>query len=240
MRKTVIITGAGRGLGRAIALELAAAGYDLWLTYRSSEEQARSLEAEATGLGAACRLMKFDVSDQKACENTLGAALKEAPAPWGLVNNAGITSDGIFVRMSDEQWSTVLDTALDGFFHVTKPVAAAMMKARAGRIINISSVVGLTGNPGQVNYCAAKAGLIGATKALALELARRNVLVNCIAPGFIETDMTKGLDKENAVKQIPLGRLGQPKDIAAAVRFLLAEENSYITGQVISVNGGMY
>lgn len=240
MRRTVIVTGASRGIGRAIALDLAGAGYDLWLAYRSRDEEAQEVGRQAQALGAQCRLLKFDIGDAAACEAALVPALKEAAAPpWGLVNNAGATGDGLFIRMSPEQWGGVIATCLGGFFNVTKPVVAAMLRKREGRIVNIGSIVGLTGNAGQVNYSAAKAGLVGATKALAQEVAVRGILVNCVAPGFIETDMTKDLAKDDFLKRIPLGRLGKPEDVACAVRFLLDERNTYMTGQVLSVNGGM-
>lgn len=239
MKKIVLITGGTRGLGKAIALRLAKAGYDIWITYQSRDDRARETQNEVEQAGAACRLLKFDIRCGEVCKETLTPLLAEQ-TPWALINNAGITRDGLFIRMDEEQWNSVLATALDGFFNVTKPVVAAMMKKKEGRVVNISSVVGLSGNAGQVNYASAKAGLIGATKALAQEVARRNILVNCIAPGFVETEMTEGLNQEKLLAQIPLGRVGRPDEIAGAVEFLIGESSTYITGQVLGVNGGMY
>lgn len=240
MGKIVLVTGASRGLGKAIALALAEASYDLWITYQSREDLAKEVQEEIWSKGVNCRLMKFDVKDEEESSKQLQAAIEEEGVPWGLINNAGITDDGLFVRMNTEQWNRVVATGLNGFFNVTKPVLTAMLKKKEGRVVNISSVVGMSGNPGQVNYASTKAGLIGATKSLALEVARRNILVNCIAPGFIETDMTENLNIDDMKQKIPLGRLGQPKDIASIVLFLLNEENDYITGQTLSVNGGLY
>lgn len=240
MSKIVIVTGASRGLGREIALKLADLQYSLWITYQSNDEKAKAVQEEIQSKGVSCRLMKFDIKDEQTTSESLKLAIEEEGTPWGLINNAGITDDGLFVRQSKEQWSRVVETGLHGFFNVTKPVVSAMLKKKEGRVINISSVVGLSGNPGQVNYASAKAGLIGATKSLALELARRNILVNCIAPGFIETDMTEALNQDEMKKKIPLGRLGQPRHIAGMVSFLLEEDNDYITGQTFSVNGGLY
>jgi 3-oxoacyl-[acyl-carrier protein] reductase len=239
MAKIVMITGASRGLGKEMALELAEAGYDLWLTYQSSDAKAEEVKSAVEAKGSQCKLMKFDISDYESSTNVIKTALKDG-TPWGLINNAGITADGLFMRMKNDQWDRVVKTGLNGFYNVTQPIVSAMVRKKEGRIINISSVVGLSGNPGQVNYAAAKAGLVGVTKSLALEVARRNILVNCIAPGFIETDMTEDLNTEELTKNIPLGKLGQPKDIAKCALFLLGDGSEYITGQTISINGGIY
>ena len=239
MSKIVCVTGGSRGLGKEMALQCADAGYDLWLTYQSSDESALKVKAEVESRGVSCRLFKFNVADGDQARAVLAEALQDG-TPWGLINNAGITRDGLFMRMKPEQWSQVIDTNLTGFFNVTQPLVSAMMKKKEGRVINISSVVGLAGNPGQVNYAATKAGVIGATKALALEVARRNILVNCIAPGYIQTEMTGGLDQESITKSIPLGRLGEPRHIADLALFLLSQKADYITGQTFSVNGGLY
>ena len=238
MSKIVVITGASRGLGKAMALQLADAGYDLWLTYQSSDAKAEEVKAEVESKGVSCRLMKFDVCDEEASSSVIAEALKEG-TPWGLINNAGITDDGLFIRMKAHQWNRVVDTGLKGLFNVTQPLVSAMIRKKEGRVINISSAVGIMGNPGQVNYASAKAGMIGATKALAKEVARRNILVNCIAPGYISTEMTEGLDTAAIEKTIPLGRLGDPKHIADMAHFLLGDGGEYITGQVISINGGI-
>jgi len=237
--KTVCITGASRGLGRAMALQCAEAGYDLWLTYQSNDEKAKEVEAEVKAKGVDCKLMKFDIGNGEESQIALKEALAET-TPWGLINNAGVTQDGLFVRMKPEQWDRVVNTGLKGFYNVTQPLVSAMLRKKTGRVINISSVVGLSGNPGQVNYASAKAGLIGATKALALEVAKRNITVNCIAPGFISTEMTEGLNQEELAKQIPLGRLGEPHHIADCALYLLSDSSDYMTGQVLSVNGGIY
>jgi 3-oxoacyl-[acyl-carrier protein] reductase len=239
MSKIVCITGGSRGLGKEMALQCADAGYDLWLTYQSSDDKAKAVQQEVESKGVSCQLLKFNIADPEETHAVLGLALKEA-TPWALVNNAGITKDGLFMRMKQDQWESVVDTNLNGFFNVTQPMVAAMMKKKEGRIVNISSVVGQAGNPGQVNYAATKAGMIGATKALALEVARRNILVNAIAPGFIETEMTEDLDTDAMLKSIPLGRLGEPRHIADLAMFLLSHKADYITGQVFGVNGGMY
>jgi 3-oxoacyl-[acyl-carrier protein] reductase len=237
--KTICITGASRGLGKSMALLCAEAGYDLWLTYQNNDAKAQEVEAEVKSKGVDCKLMKFDIADSESSKNCLSEALKET-TPWGLINNAGVARDGLFVRMKEDQWDTVVNTGLKGFYNVTQPIVSAMLRKKEGRVINISSVVGMSGNPGQVNYASAKAGLIGATKALALEVAKRNITVNCITPGFISTEMTEELNQEELTKQIPLGRLGEPEHIAEMALFLLSQKSDYMTGQVISINGGIY
>jgi len=241
--KVALVTGGSRGIGRAVSVRLAAEGADVGVNYvanpAAAEETLRQIAA-AGGKGFAIR---FNVADADAVQG----GIKEIIANHGqvdiLVNNAGITRDGLMARMKDEEWDSVLDTNLKGAFLCSKAVMRTMMKKRWGRIINISSVVGFVGNGGQVNYAAAKAGLTGLTKAMARELAGRNITVNCVAPGYIVTDMTDGLteDVQEALKaQIPLGILGTPEDVAAAVAFLASSGGSYITGQTLHVNGGMY
>jgi 3-oxoacyl-[acyl-carrier protein] reductase len=237
-----LVTGASRGLGRAIALELGAQGATVIGTATSAEGAAKiqkALDAASiTGLGVA-----LDVTDAAACE----ALLAEVESKFGgisvLVNNAGITRDNLALRMKDDEWDAVIETNLKAVFRLSKLVMRGMMKARFGRIINITSVVGEAGNPGQANYAAAKAGVAGMSRALAHELGSRNITVNCVAPGFIDTDMTRALpeaQREALLDKIPLGRLGQPEEIAATVAFLASPRAGYITGSTLNVNGGMY
>ena len=240
--KVAIVTGASRGIGRTLALEMARAGADLVVCARS-EEALKELVAEITELGRKALAVAVDVGLTVDVERLIAEALASFGRIDILVNNAGITRDGLLLRMKDEDWDAVLDTNLKSAFLLTRAVAKTMTKQRSGRIINISSVVGEMGNPGQANYCASKAGLIGLTKSVARELARRNVTVNAVTPGFVETDMTAELGekaREELTAQIPLGRLGQTEDIAHAVIFLASDQAGYITGQVLGVNGGMY
>jgi 3-oxoacyl-[acyl-carrier protein] reductase len=234
-----LITGASRGIGAAIALRLARDGYDIWLNYRSNQEAAQAVAGRIRDLGRNCTLVPFDVSDEAATRTALDGLLSQQ-CPYILVNNSGINRDGLLFWMSRENWKDVLDVSLDGFYHVTSRVVGLMMQKKRGRIINIVSTSGQTGMPGQVNYSAAKAGLIGATRALAKEVARSNVLVNAVSPGFIETDMTKDLPKSEILKLIPLHRFGTSEEVAGVVAFLCSEAASYITGQVLNVNGGVY
>ena len=237
-KKTALVTGASRGIGKACAIELAKAGYDVAISYAGNEEAANKTGAELKDLGVQAKAYKFDVSDKEACAKAVEEVLSDFGKLDVLVNNAGITRDGLFMRMSAENWEAVINTNLNSAFYMTSPVIKTMMKQRYGCIINMSSIVGVMGNAGQANYSAAKAGLIGFTKSLAKELGSRNIRVNAIAPGFIQTDMTKDLDTEKIAEHIPMKRLGQPEDIAKAVRFL-AEDGLYITGQVIGVDGGL-
>jgi 3-oxoacyl-[acyl-carrier protein] reductase len=232
--RTALITGASRGIGLACAKALAAAGAKVILAARD----AKTLEEASAGI-ANSTWVKLDLSSP----DSIKAAFAEAGRVDILINNAGVTKDGLALRMKKEDWDSVINTNLSGAFFAIQQVLQPMMKERWGRIINISSIVGETGNPGQANYVASKAGLIGLTKSLAQEMASRNITVNAIAPGFIETDMTAGLSedlKNNMLGHIPLKRFGKPEDIAAAVRFLASEEAGYITGAVLNVNGGMY
>lgn len=240
--KVAVVTGASRGIGRAIAKKLASLGAMVVVNYNGSKAKAEEVKQEIIADGGKAETMQCNVSDYIACE----AFIKEIIDKFGridiLVNNAGITKDGLMMRMSEKDFSDVIDVNLKGTFHCIRFASRQMMKQRSGRIINMSSVVGVAGNAGQVNYAASKAGVIGMTKSAAKELAGRGITVNAVAPGFIETDMTDVLSekvKEEAVKQIPLGMFGQTEDIAAAVAFLASDEARYITGQVLHVDGGM-
>ncbi len=234
-----LVTGASRGIGRAIAEALAEDGYDIWLNYRNGHEAAQSVCAAIEASGRSCNLLPFDVTDKNAVEATLAPFLAEN-IPAVLVNNAGFARDNMFGLMSEDDWTHVLDVHLGGFFHVTRMVAPVMQRARAGRIINIASTSGQAGMAGQTNYSAAKAGLIGATKALARELGKRGVLVNAVAPGFISTEMTAHLPVKEYMHAVPLGRPGTPEEVAGCVRFLCSSWATYVTGQVLAVNGGLY
>jgi 3-oxoacyl-[acyl-carrier protein] reductase len=233
------VTGGGRGIGAAVCEALAGDGYDIWLNYRQDHEAASRTEARVRRAGGGCRLVPFDVTDPEGAGAQLEPLLDQE-APCVLVNNAGLARDALMVWMSPEEWKDVLAVNLDGFFHVTKLVLRSMLGRREGRIVNIASTSGQMGLPGQVNYAAAKSGLMGATRTLAREVAKRNVLVNAVAPGFIETEMTGDLPMEAVLPMIPAGRLGRPEEVAEAVRFLCSDAASYITGQVVSVNGGVY
>jgi 3-oxoacyl-[acyl-carrier protein] reductase len=237
--KTALVTGASKGIGAAIAVDLARNGFDIWLNYRSDHAGAREVAQTSEGLGVSCTLLQFDVTDQEAVGRVLGKALEEK-TPFAVVNNAGVTRDNMLFWMESSEWTDVLAVHLNGFFHVTRLVIANMIRKRKGRIINIVSTSGETGMPGQTNYSAAKAGLIGATKSLAREVAGRNILVNAVSPGFIETKMTGQLPLDKILPTIPLGRMGTVQEVAYAVTFLCSEAASYITGQVLSVNGGVY
>ena len=238
-KRIALVTGASRGIGAAIATVLAQDGFDLWLNYRSNHEAAERVKNEIEQTNAQCRLLPFDVSDSEATLSVLDPLI-EKETPYVLVNNAGFTRDMLMIWMNQNDWKDVLSVHLDGFFQVTRAVIKGMLTKRRGRIVNIVSTSGQSGMAGQVNYSAAKAGLIGATKALAAEVAKRNVLVNAVSPGFIETEMIKDIPKEKVLPMIPMQRFGTPEEVAAAVRFLCSDQASYITGQIIAVNGGVY
>ena len=238
-KKKVLVTGAGRGIGRAIALAAAKAGYEVIAHYNRSSKPAAELKAQIEAGGGTCHLIQFDISDRTDCRKKLEALWEEQGPLWGIVCNAGICSDNTFVALSDEQWDSVINTNLNGFYNVLSPLVMPMCRKKKGRIVTIASISGLWGNRGQVNYSASKAGIIGATKALAAELASRSITVNCVAPGIIQTDMIGDVPEDKIMSAIPMGRFGKPEEVAAAVLFLLSDEASYITRQVISVNGGI-
>lgn len=241
--KVALVTGASRGIGRAIAITLAEAGADVAVNYAGSEKAAQEVVEKIEALGRKAIKLQADVSSMTAAEELVKQTIGHFGKIDILVNNAGITRDNLIMRMKEEEFDQVIATNLKGVFNCVKAVTRPMMKQRSGKIINISSVVGVLGNPGQANYVAAKAGVIGLTKATAKELASRGINVNCVAPGFIETDMTDQLSgdtREQLLKQIPLERLGQPEDIAKAVKYLASDDASYMTGQTIHVDGGMY
>ena len=240
MNKSVLVTGSSRGIGKAIALRLARDGYDLILHCRSQRVEVDAVAQIIFAMGRSVRVLQFDISQREETSAALLADIEQHGCYYGVVCNAGVARDNAFPAMSGEDWDIVLQTNLDGFFNVLNPLIMPMVRTRKpGRIVTLASVSGLIGNRGQVNYSAAKAGIIGATKALALELAKRAITVNCVAPGLIETDMTSELPLEEALKMIPLRRIGQPDEVAAAVSFLISDDAAYITRQVISVNGGL-
>jgi 3-oxoacyl-[acyl-carrier protein] reductase len=238
--KTILVTGSSRGIGKAIALYLAKQGFDLVLHCRSQMQQAEEVAAEISALGQAVRILQFDVANRAECAEIITQDIESHAAYYGVVCNAGISADNAFPALTGEEWDSVIHTNLDGFYNVLQPVIMPMIRRRkAGRIVTLSSVSGLVGNRGQVNYSAAKAGIIGATKALAIELAKRNITVNCVAPGLIDTEMVNELPLDEIKKMIPAQRIGNPKEVAAAVAFFMSEDASYITRQVLSVNGGL-
>ncbi len=236
----VLVTGASRGIGAATAIKLARQGFAITVHYHSNKTAAEEVLEQVEALGSSASLLQFDIADRATTRQVLEQDIESNGAYYGVVCNAGIASDGAFPALQDEQWDSVIHTNLDGFYNVLHPLIMPMIRLRkGGRIVTMSSVSGLIGNRGQVNYSAAKAGIIGASKALAIELAKRKITVNCIAPGVIETDMTEGIHADEAKKMIPMGRFGNVDDIAEAVGYLMSDGAGYVTRQVISVNGGM-
>ncbi len=238
--KTILVTGSSRGIGKAIALRLARDGYDVVVHCRSRVDEAEQVREQVAQLGRQSRVLSFDLADRAAAHDCLVADIEAHGAYYGVVCNAGLSRDNAFPALSGEDWDLVLRCNLDGFYNVLNPLVMPMVQRRKpGRIVTLSSVSGLVGNRGQVNYSAAKAGIIGATKALAVELAKRKITVNCVAPGLIETEMLDGLPLDEALAAVPARRLGTPDEVAALVAFLMSEDAAYITRQVISVNGGL-
>lgn len=240
--KTALVTGGSRGIGKAISLRLAKDGYNLLVNYKSNEKAAAETVEAIKSEGGNAEAMQFDVADRKAVRKVISAWQENnADDPIEvLVNNAGIRKDNLLMSMTDEEWDSVIDTNLNSVFNVTSAVITQMMYNKKGRIVNITSLSGIKGLPGQMNYSSTKAAMIGATKALAQEVGRRKITVNAVAPGFISTDMTQDINEKEFRKMIPVGRFGKPEEVAGVVAFLVSDEASYITGEVISVNGGLY
>jgi len=240
MKKTILVTGSSRGIGKSIALYLAKKGFDLVIHCRTEISLAMNVVTEIELLGQSARLLQFDLNNRTQCAEQIAQDINNYEAYYGVVCNAGIAADNAFPSLTGEEWDSVIHTNLDGFYNVLQPVIMPMIRRRMpGRIVTLSSASGIMGNRGQVNYSAAKAGIIGATKALALELAKRNITVNCVAPGLIATDMLNNLPLDEITKMIPARRIGKPEEVAATIAFLMSEDAGYITRQVISVNGGL-
>ncbi|MDX2505517.1 MAG: 3-ketoacyl-ACP reductase FabG2 [Gammaproteobacteria bacterium] len=241
MKGTVLVTGSSRGIGKAIALRLAEDGYDLVLHCRSNREQADAVATQVRKKGREARVLQFDIADREQCREVLELDVEQFGAYYGVVCNAGVARDNAFPSIPGEDWDLVIRTNLDGFYNVLHPIIMPMIRRKEpGRIVTLSSISGEMGNRGQVNYSAAKAGIIGATKALAIELAKRKITVNCVAPGLIDTEMTEDVPIDEAMKLIPMRRVGSVEEVAGTISFLVSEDAAYITRQVISVNGGMY
>jgi len=238
--KVALVTGASKGIGQAICVELAKGGYRIVVNYKSDEKGAVNTLEMVRKSGSDGNIMQFDVSNFEETQSAVDDILKQNGSIDALINNAGITADGLFIMMPRKDWQAVIDISLSGFYNVTKPVLEKMIRQRQGAVVSIASLAGLVGNRGQANYSAAKAGLIGASRSVASEVARLGIRVNVVAPGLIETDMIKNAPVENIKTMIPMARIGQPQEVARVVRFLCSEDASYITGQVISVNGGMF
>jgi 3-oxoacyl-[acyl-carrier protein] reductase len=239
-KKVALVTGASKGIGQAICVELAKSGYRIVVNYKSDEKGAVNTLEMVRKSGSDGNIIQFDVSNFEETQSAVDDILKQNGSIDVLVNNAGITADGLFIMMPRKDWQAVIDISLSGFYNVTKPVLEKMIRQRQGAVVSIASLAGLVGNRGQANYSAAKAGLIGASRSVASEVARLGIRVNVVAPGLIETDMIKNAPVENIKTMIPMARIGQPQEVAGVVRFLCSEDASYITGQVISVNGGMF
>ena len=240
MSRTVLVTGASKGIGKAIAGHLAADGFDIVVHYHSDKDGAEDTAATVAAAGRSARLMQFDVADRQACRQAIKADIDEHGAYYAIINNAGVSRDNAFPVLSDDDWDKVVRTNLDSFFNVVQPCVMPMVRARhGGRIITISSVSGVIGNRGQVNYSAAKAGVIGASKALALELAKRKITVNCVAPGLIDTEMTADIEHEHVMKLIPTRRVGRPEEVAGLVSYLMSDAAAYVTRQTICIDGGL-
>ena len=237
-KKIALVVGGSRGIGKAIALRLAKSGFNIWLTYHSNHEAANETKKEIEQLGSSCRLFSFDIANYEATQEALGK-VADTTVPDCLVYNAGIARDNLMVWMTKEEWDAVISTNLDGFYNIMHVLLFPMLREKRGRIVIISSTSGQIGQAGQVNYSASKAGLIGAARALAREVGKKNIFVNVVSPGVIQTKMTDKLPKDKILPLIPLGRFGQPDDVASVVNFLCSEENMYIHGQVIGVNGGL-
>ncbi len=240
MSRTVLVTGASKGIGKAIAARLGADGFDVVAHYHSDRAGAEATAADVEAAGARARLMQFDAGDRDSTMQAIESDIEEHGAYYGVINNAGVSRDNAFPALTDDDWDKVIETNLDSFYNVIKPCVMPMVRARqGGRIITISSVSGVIGNRGQVNYSAAKAGVIGASKALALELGKRKITVNCVAPGFIETDMTTDVETDHIMKMIPARRAGQPGEVAALVAYLMSDDAEYVTRQTICIDGGL-